>query len=555
MMTHLPKHETKFVFQNDFAARQIFQALKNSLEKIEGYLVRSSGTQVLVDVYFDSHDLVHHREGESIRDRKTIVDGRPTYARTVKSKTLHDNIYRYYTDNKLIDVTSCGQCNTLPINGLVEIVQIQTTRTLLNFEDYPDHNAVEMHLDESLIMNSFGENKKIFFEIELVCDHNHLLHLEAVKNYIASAFNLIPIRRSKLERALGVTTQDSRLSRRTGPAAVILDMDPGVDDILAILFAMNSPNLDVKAITIVGGNAPMEQCTLNALRTANFARGVSGIDMPLPRVAKGLMPCGGQNDATDVHGPDGMGGVSSKHRLQDLDESRCIEGDAKETVREILSGASGKITLVCTGPLTNVAYWIKDDSLMQLMTERIEKIVAMGGVFFDCGNRSQTAEFNIFSDPVSAAEVLDFCRGADGDEAVIPLIFVGLDVTHRVRLKRATVEALPSGPIRDFLMGVTGYYMDFYNRNEGLDGCYLHDPLAVGYVADPTLCEIEQFHVEVETKGEWTLGMTVGDYRPTRLFKARQKEKTWVCYKVDANRFEKVFLDTVSGQSVKHNPD
>jgi len=85
--------------------------------------------------------------------------------------------------------------------------------------------------------------------------------------------------------------------------------------------------------------------------------------------------------------------------------------------------------------------------------------------------------------------------------------------------------------------------MDFYFRNEGLDGCYLYDPLAVALAVDPSLCQAEQYHVEVEDQGEFTSGTTVADYRSTRLFKDKMKEVTWVCYKVDAERFERMFRE------------
>ena len=94
--------------------------------------------------------------------------------------------------------------------------------------------------------------------------------------------------------------------------------------------------------------------------------------------------------------------------------------------------------------------------------------------------------------------------------------------------------------------------MDFYRRNEGLNGCYLHDPLAVAYMIDPTLCEMEHYHVEVETKGEVTCGMTVADYRPTQIDRAKEKETTGVCVKVDAERFERMFMERVFGSLARN---
>jgi len=178
----------------------------------------------------------------------------------------------------------------------------------------------------------------------------------------------------------------------------------------------------------------------------------------------------------------------------------------------------------------------------------------MGGVFFQAGNRSPVAEFNIHTDPLAARKVVKFSRAPVSSGPYrwrenLPLTFVGLDVTHQVRFQRQVLEdALkkkPKDPNLLFTKEITGHYMDFYYRNEGLDGCYLHDPLAVAYVIDPSLCEARQFHVEVETRGEFTTGMTIADNRPTRLFKDKMKEVTWVCYKVDAERFEEMFYKRV----------
>ena len=326
---------------------------------------------------------------------------------------------------------------------------------------------------------------------------------------------------------------------------VILDVDTGVDDALAILLAMRSPEMEVLGITVVGGNVDVQQSAKNTgAALSHLHPFVKDRYETLPPIAVGQALNKGVSDASNVHGPDGMGGVSERY----LKPSVKIRADALSLFKELTMACQpNSITLITTGPLTNVASWIEQcpDAVKSL-----KEIVSMGGVFFQAGNRSPVAEFNIHCDPVSARKVVEFCRvpvssGPYRWRETLPLTFVGLDVTHRVRFQRQVLEdALkknPEDPNLVFIKEITGHYMDFYYRNEELDGCYLHDPLAVAYVIDPSLCEARQFHVEVETRGEFTTGMTVADNRPTRLFKDKMKEVTWVCYKVDAERFEEMF--------------
>ena len=327
------------------------------------------------------------------------------------------------------------------------------------------------------------------------------------------------------------------------PQKVILDMDPGVDDALAILLAMNSPEIEVLAITTVAGNIDAKSSARNARIILDFLRTQHGRHFPIPIIAQGCTPDISRQNATNVHGPDGLGGISSKWREP---KTPMAEKDGVELIGELLTKHPKEITIIATGPLTNIAQCIRKS---QNAMRRVKELVVMGGVFFESGNRTQTAEFNIHSDPKSAKVVLEFCRGSD---EIIPLTFVGLDVTHQVRLRREWVHALKDkgNPIASFVQSFVDHYMDFYRKNEGLNGCYLHDPLAVGYVIDPTLCETERYHVEIETEGEITKGMTIADYRPTQIFRKKEKEVTGVCVKVDSKRFESLFMRRVFGEDV-----
>lgn len=330
---------------------------------------------------------------------------------------------------------------------------------------------------------------------------------------------------------------------------VILDMDTGVDDALAIMLALNSPELEVLGITIVGGNVSAAQSARNTAAVLSHMGGRVRERYPnLPPVATGKSLKPGTVDASDVHGPDGLGGVCDKYFNPRIE----IRPNAMELLCDLLRREPSKtVTLITTGPLINVAHWITQ---CPEVVRSLKEIISMGGVFFNPGNRSIVAEFNIHCDPASARKVVEFCRTLIPSEPnawkeTIPLTFVGLDVTHQVRFRHEILEkALRERP-HDchlvFLKEITAFYMNFYNRNEGLDGCYLHDPLAVAYAFNRSFCNAKQFHVEVEDKGDFTAGMTVADNRPTRLFKDKMKEVTWVCEKVQADRFEKIFLERV----------
>ncbi len=380
------------------------------------------------------------------------------------------------------------------------------------------------------------------YEIELKSDREVFPEADVLRDFLCNAFGMIPITRSKLRRM----AQLIRHKRDGGARKVILDMDTGVDDAMALLLAMQSPELEVLGITVVGGNVGVDQTARNtAAVLAHIHPFVKTRYPQLPFVAKGRKRPDGRPTAADVHGPDGLGGVSSKYFTEEAE--RLIQENAHNFFVDLMDAhPPGTITLVTTGPLTNPGHWIQT---YPETVKRLQGIVSMGGVFFQAGNRSQAAEFNIHFDPASAREVVKFCRkplstGLGQWHETVPLTFVGLDVTQQVRLRRPVLEgAMRAGKDGrpEFVRDVTRFYMDFYNRNEGLDGCYLHDPLTVGYAMDPSFCQAEQYHVEVEDSGEFTSGMTVADYRPTRLYKDKMKEVTWVCYKVDAERFERLF--------------
>ncbi len=292
-----------------------------------------------------------------------------------------------------------------------------------------------------------------------------------------------------------------------GDKRIVIDTDAGVDDALAIVFAMRSPELQVEAITTVSGNVHVDFCTENVFRILDILQPAR-----MPIVAKGeavplVRP---PVVAPEVHGHDGLGGLhtlmgetgSLKYPRPDVSP---ISTPAVELLPQIAGDDPGEITLVTIGPLTNVAKAIISDP------ERMGKykqIFVMGGAFRAYGNTTTVSEFNIFVDPHSAQVVV---------ESGIPLVFVPLDVTEQVCLEMGHIaqEVEPLGTrLSEFLVDLTQGYIEYHMETEGFSGCYLHDPLAVGVALDESFARMQEGHVEVETEGRVTAGMTVCDLRP-----------------------------------------
>jgi len=541
------ERECKLIFQDDALASGIFDILSKT-PSLRGY--RSHGKQewTIEDIYFDTPELALEHLDCVCRIRRVHDD---SYLE-LKKRTVNVG-YKACYEKKCFPINFCASSQVdkireklrdfapLDINHkeIAPILRVKTNRTELHWgADFSDSFFL-MYLDK--VEYSFPESTEVIethFEIELKEEPNGV-HVDVFREILRNLFGLIPIRRSKLARCSRLLREKDRL-----PQKVILDMDPGVDDAVAILLAMNSPEIEVIAITAVGGNIDVDSSARNARIVLDFLRQGDN-KLPIPPVAIGCQLSDSIRDASDVHGCDGLGGISKKWGEPEVPLSK---DGAVEIIRKLTEKYPNEITIVATGPLTNIARCIEQypDTV-----RRVKELVVMGGVFFESGNRTQAAEFNIHNNPKAAKKVLDFSCGLD-DSTMIPLTFVGLDVTHQVRLRREWVKLLQDrgNEIAKFVQKILKTYMDFYQRNEGLNGCYLHDPLAVAYVIKPELFEVEKYYVEVETEGGSTSGMTVADYRPTQIFREKEKETTGVCIKVDASRFEQLFMRRVFGDVI-----
>jgi inosine-uridine nucleoside N-ribohydrolase len=332
--------------------------------------------------------------------------------------------------------------------------------------------------------------------------------------------------------AVGYDTEHVSGCQLTTP--VLIDTDPGIDDALAILLALGSPEISVEAITTVAGNVEVDLGTANAFRVLDVAR-----PHHRPRVARGAAGplVGPLITAAHFHGDDGLGNLG---RLREADgrprypePSHTLEMlDGADLILETADRFAGRLVVVALGPLTNVALALQRDRGRLAQAARV---VVMGGAVAVPGNVTPAAEFNIHVDPEAASAV--FASG-------LPVELVPLDVTRRVVLTAADLDAALArhgGPTARFIQDFTAHGFDF-ERQEGDGSMALHDPLAVGVALDPSLVTLEPLHVVVECEGRLTRGMTVADRRPRRTGPAPTCR---AALEVDAPRFLRLFLERV----------
>ena len=274
------------------------------------------------------------------------------------------------------------------------------------------------------------------------------------------------------------------------PIPCVLDCDPGHDDAIAILLAASLPELDLRAITTVGGNGTLERTTENARRVAALA----GLSVPIAAGAAGPLH-GALVTAPDVHGQTALDGPELPEATAPLDPRHAVE-----LLADVLAGAAEPVTVIATGPLTNVALLLRRGPAVR---ERIAEIVLMGGST-GRGNTTPAAEFNIYVDPEAADEV--FTSG-------LPLRMVGLNLTHQALATDAVRERIRAlgtelGRIADEWLG---FFAGTYRSLYGLDGPPVHDPCAVAWLAHPDIVTAAETFVAIETDGRWTRGATVVD--------------------------------------------
>ncbi|HXW46838.1 MAG TPA: nucleoside hydrolase [Streptosporangiaceae bacterium] len=281
------------------------------------------------------------------------------------------------------------------------------------------------------------------------------------------------------------------------PEKIILDCDPGVDDALAIVYALASPELDLVGITTVAGNVGLDKTTANALRLREFLN-AGGLPVTAGSAAPLVRP---PSSAPHVHGEDGLGGAPLPPAAASPEP-----GFGPDFIVDTVMAAPGEVTLVATGPLTNVALALRREPAL---ADSVRDFVIMGGSSAR-GNVTPAAEFNIATDPEAAAAV--FAAGW-------MVTMVGLDVTLQAVTTGQVLTRLSGlGPLSDQLVVpcLRGYGDSVHAANGALgapgSGKPVHDVCAVAHVARPDLIGYRPARVEVETAGRWTAGMTVTDF-------------------------------------------
>lgn len=272
----------------------------------------------------------------------------------------------------------------------------------------------------------------------------------------------------------------------------VLDCDPGLDDAVALQYALGTGRYDIKAITAVGGNAPVEHTYRNARALVKIF-GVAG-EIPVYRGAGGTLSRRTRQTASfDFHGEAGLG----DEKPDDEGVPEQTEGAVQALLR-LSREHAGELTVVATGPLTNIAAALIEDPGF---ADRIKKLVFMGGTVAEKGNVTPTAEFNIFHDP-EAADVV----AASG----MRMTMVGLDVTHKARFTRAHLARLEAaGEPLEFTVRLLKFYFASYNHFHRADSVPLHDPLAIGIALDEAYVETAEGTLFVETASPLTTGQTV----------------------------------------------
>ncbi|PID45992.1 MAG: nucleoside hydrolase [Proteobacteria bacterium] len=266
------------------------------------------------------------------------------------------------------------------------------------------------------------------------------------------------------------------------PKKIIIDTDPGIDDAMAIFFAITSPELELLGLTTTFGNVSVDTATANALRLVEM----SGQDIP---VAQGAAQPWVQSltDYPDfIHGHDGLGNVNLPPPA-----GTAIELSAAQFIVKTVLENPHEVTLIAIGPLVNLALAL---TLEPRIAQLVEKVVIMGGTILEPGNVSPVAEANIYCDPHAADKVF---------RADWHVNMVGLDVTHKILMTDSLQERIrDQNPMcGQFLYKAGMFYADFYRKHRGADGCYVHDASAVAYTINPDLFAVIEGPVRVATEG------------------------------------------------------
>lgn len=275
---------------------------------------------------------------------------------------------------------------------------------------------------------------------------------------------------------------------------IILDCDPGHDDAIAIILAGGDPTIDLIGITTVAGNQTLPRVTRNALSVLRVARLTD-----IPVFAGCARPLVRKVEVSEaIHGGSGLDGVELPEPVTEVGSQHAVDF----IIDTIMNNEPKTITLVPTGPLTNIAMAVRK---APAIAERVQEVVLMGGGYHT-GNWSAVAEFNIVVDPEAAHIVFN---------EPWPLTMVGLDLTHQALATPAVEEKIRAigSECSEFVLGLFGFFGKAYQEQQGFENPPVHDPCAVAYLIDSSVISTRKAPLDVELRGELTVGMTVVDFR------------------------------------------
>lgn len=306
---------------------------------------------------------------------------------------------------------------------------------------------------------------------------------------------------------------------------IIIDTDPGHDDVMAIMLAVKSNMFDIKAITTVCGNSTIDNTTRNARYVLNLLNRnnipvFSGEEKPLKRALIQAV----------VHGKSGLDGINPTNKAY-------LTDDAVENILSIVKANPKKITIIALAPLTNIAKAIQKDSDTMM---KIQEIIIMGGAIKVPGNKNRVAEFNIFVDPEAADIVFKF---------PIKKTLVPLDACNNVKLLLKDFKAIQNNTLKTELLKMVEPYIDNIAKDEGIKAAIMYDPLTVYYLLNRNAAKTYECNIKIETKGELTRGMTVADLR----LKPQDNPNITVVDFINETQFKNAFIKTLSNPTTLHH--
>lgn len=296
---------------------------------------------------------------------------------------------------------------------------------------------------------------------------------------------------------------------------IIVDTDAGHDDALALMLLIGSRQFDIQAVTTVAGNSTIENVTRNARAILDLLG-----DTATPLYSGAAKPLARELVQAVVHGDSGLDGLDMSGTAYSM------TGDAPARINELARAHPGEITLLALGPLTNIARSLEADPELGTL---LKEIIIMGGAIDVPGNKSRVAEFNMFVDPEAANAV---CK------APVKKVLVPLDPCNDIVLQLDTFEPLAGTPLYEPLCSMMRHFIAGITADEGVQGALVYDALAAYYLVNPAAFTLQAMDVAIETKGEYTDGMTVAEKRPY----AHNKPNMEVVTAIDQDAFVRDLL-------------